>query len=206
MTHFDGQIRRRSLGRMAALVAAVVAFFAAGWAPAHAQPLLQRQTASSLLAGARAASTAANVPSPSETLYLRRRADYASEAAMIKAEIALVRAETATLRKFNGEVEKDVSAAAIEAEQIGEERLVAKRREIAALRRSLAAERERLSERLDGADGELRTTRHLREQAVDEKLRDDREIWRKREQELERERDRLRGLLERVSQLAATIG
>lgn len=198
--------RARRLGRPATLAASVIAFLAAGWAPAHAQALLHRQTASSLLAGARAASTAANVPSPSETIYLRRRADYVSEAAMIKAEIALVKAETATLRKFNGEVEKDVSEAALEAEEVAEERLVAKRREVAALRRSLSAERERLSERLDGADGELRTTRHLREQAVDEKLRSDREIWRKREQELERERDRLRGLLERVSQLAANIG
>lgn len=158
------------------------------------------------LAGARGAATAANVPSPSETLYLRRRADYATEAKMIDAEISILRDRTSALRNFNGAVSKDVDTAAAKARKLERERLEQKRREVAALRRQLQEERSRISDRLEGADAELRTTKHLRDQAKDEELRSDREQWRLREQELQQERDRLRGLLERVSQLAMAMG
>ena len=199
-----------ALGRRLAamMLAAAAALGLAGESIAQplAPPTLHRQTAASALAGARAASTVANVPSPSETLYLRRRSDYASEAEMIAREIAIIEAETQSLRAFNRALEKDVSSSSRRARSLAEERLAAKRRVLAMLRRQLAEDRRRVSERLKGADGELGTTRHLRGQAKDKNLRDDREIWRDRERDLQKERDRLRGLLERVSELAANVG
>lgn len=193
--------------RCAAILAlGAVAMMSEAAAQPLSPPAIQRQTSASILAGARAASTAANLPSPSETLYLRRRSDYASEAEMIEREIAIVVAETQTLRAFNRDLEKDVAASANKARRSNEERLAAKKRRLAALRRKLETDRKRVLERLNATEGELRTTRHLRGQAAEKKLKRERELWRQREQELQQERDRLRGLLERVSELAANVG
>ena len=200
-----GLLGKRS-SRAAVLAIGAAALIGEAAAQPLSPPAIQRQTAASMLAGARAASTAATLPSPSETLYLRRRSDYASDAEMIEREIAIVVAETETLRAFNRELEKDVAASANKARRSSEERLAAKRRKLEALRRQLEADRKRVLERLEKTEGELRTTRHLRGQAAEKQLQSEREQWRRREEELQKERDRLRGLLERVSELAANVG
>ncbi|MEM9726558.1 MAG: hypothetical protein AAF909_14005 [Pseudomonadota bacterium] len=156
-------------------------------------------------ANARASLTVANAPSPSETLLLRRRSDYVSEAEMIETEIELVRAETEALQSFNAAEEAALMARVRRLREVEDSELAPQRAEARALEARLAEDRKRIAERLRVTEAELRTTRALRDQAVDDALGAERERWEAEEERLERERDRLRELLERVSQLAALV-
>lgn len=137
-------------------------------------------------------------------ILLRDRADYVSTAEMIEKETRIVADELAAIRAYNQQTEAELERSRAEIEALEKAREAARRAKERRLRQKLEAQRQNAAARVDAAEQELATTNALRDIAVEEG--GETAGWREQEEALRKERDRLRRMLEQVSQLSSGLG